>query len=81
MTAKTFRTWNATTRADAGTVNDVIDSVADHLGNTRAVCRNSYVHPAVVEAYVGGPLSRSWSRRIGSTPSGLTVPERKTLRR
>ncbi|MCU1367386.1 MAG: hypothetical protein JWL72_2564 [Ilumatobacteraceae bacterium] len=94
MTAKTFRTWNATTRAAAGlagasvheespsasTVNNVIDSVADHLGNTRAVCRNSYVHPAVIEAYVDGAIQRNWSRRVGSTPGGLTVAERKTLR-
>jgi DNA topoisomerase I len=27
---------------------------AGHLGNTPAVARNSYVHPAVVEAYMDG---------------------------
>lgn len=94
VTAKTFRTWNATVRAadglaaasevaDAPTsrvVNDVIDSVADHLGNTRHVCRSSYVHPAVIEGYVGGTLLRGWHRAVGAKPAGLTVVERKTLR-
>ena len=59
---------------------EVIDSVADHLGNTRAVCRNSYVHPAIVESYVQGTLLRSWQRRVGAKPAGLTVAERRTLR-
>jgi len=58
----------------------VIDEVADHLGNTRAVCRNSYVHPVVVEAYVEGTLLPRWHRPVGRRPSGLTVAERKTLR-
>ena len=31
-----------------------IDSVATKLGNTRAVCRKCYIHPAVLEAYRGG---------------------------
>ena len=94
VTAKTFRTWNATVRAadglaaasehvDAPTsrvLNDVIDSVADHLGNTRVVCRNSYVHPAVIESYINGTLLRGWQRPVGAKPARLTVIERKTLR-
>ena len=31
-----------------------IDQVAKRLGNTRAVCRKYYVHPAVIEAYLDG---------------------------
>ncbi len=94
VTAKTFRTWNATVRAAEGlsvasehaesptnrVLNEVIDSVADHLGNTRTVCRNSYVHPAIVESYVQGTLLRSWQRSVGAKPAGLTVIERKALR-
>ena len=37
-----------------------IDAVAERLGNTRAVCRKYYVHPALVHAYLLGhtvPLS------------------------
>ena len=94
VTAKTFRTWNATVRAADGlavasehadtptkrVLNDVIDSVADHLGNTRAVCRSSYVHPAVIESYIQGTLLRGWQRSVGAKPAGLTVIERKTIR-
>jgi DNA topoisomerase-1 len=36
----------------------VIDEVAARLGNTRAVCRKSYIHPAVLRAYESGsPLA------------------------
>lgn len=94
VTAKTFRTWNATVRAADGlavtsahsdtptrhVLNDVIDSVADHLGNTRAVCRSSYVHPAVIESYIQATLLPRWQRPVGARPTGLTVIERKTLR-
>lgn len=94
VTAKTFRTWNATSLAaeqlagagehiDTATtrvLNEVIDFVADHLGNTRSVCRNSYLHPAVIESYLNGTLRAQWSRPIGATPAGLTVAERKALR-
>jgi DNA topoisomerase-1 len=94
MTAKTFRTWNATVRAAEGladvaaveevptksVVNAVIDQVADHLGNTRSVCRNSYVHPAVVAAYLDGSLTKQWPRPVGRRPAGLLDGERRTLR-
>ena len=93
-TAKTFRTWNATVLTADGlariapdqpaptkrTVNDVVDEVAGELGNTRAVCRASYVHPAVVEAYLEGDLAPRWSRPVSGRPAGLTVAERKTAR-
>ncbi len=71
FTAKDFRTWAGTvlaTRAlrKAGgaeteaelrrEVVAAIDSVARRLGHTRAVCRRSYVHPAVIESYLDGGL-------------------------
>jgi DNA topoisomerase-1 len=31
-----------------------LDGVAARLGNTRAVCRKYYVHPAIIEAYERG---------------------------
>jgi DNA topoisomerase I len=70
-TAKDFRTWAGTTlaaRALSGlpgfeseaeakrNVIAVIDEVARKLGHTRAVCRRSYVHPEVIEAYMAGRL-------------------------
>ena len=71
FTAKDFRTWAGTVLACAmlgecgafetekqGKTNVVraIERVAERLGNTPSVCRKCYVHPAVVEAYLGGGL-------------------------
>ncbi len=71
FTAKDFRTWAATTlaaqrlrrlgsaetkRALVANVNRALDEVAGRLGNTRAVCRASYVHPAVLSGYEDGAL-------------------------
>jgi DNA topoisomerase-1 len=71
-TAKDFRTWAGTVLA-LGALRDAadfesesearrnvvaaIDDVARRLGHTRAVCRRSYVHPAVIERYTGGRLA------------------------
>jgi DNA topoisomerase I len=69
ITAKDFRTWAGTmlaakelcvlgpptSRREAErNVVRAIDAVADRLGNTRAVCRKYYVHPALVHAYLRG---------------------------
>lgn len=69
FTAKDFRTWAGTvlaaralaerpacrSAADAKRqVAAAIESVARLMGNTKAVCRKCYVHPAVIEAYVQG---------------------------
>jgi DNA topoisomerase-1 len=35
-----------------------VESVAKRLGNTKAVCRKCYIHPAVIEAYEAGSLVR-----------------------
>ena len=55
-TAKSFRTWHASVLAlkvlaEASgqlTLKMLLQEVADHLGNTPAVTRRSYVHPAVI---------------------------------
>ena len=36
-----------------------VESVAHKLGNTKAVCRKCYVHPAVFEGYLDGTLVTS----------------------
>ncbi|MEA3199048.1 MAG: topoisomerase [Thermoplasmata archaeon] len=69
FTAKDFRTWGGTVLAlealaEAGPFGSqaegkrrvvaAIKRVAARLGNTPAVCRKSYVHPAVVECYLAG---------------------------
>lgn len=67
FTAKDFRTWAATLLASQAlaaeeaatsaakaqrTVAKVIQLVAARLGNTAAICRKSYIHPAVIESYL-----------------------------
>ena len=69
VTAKDFRTWGgtmlaATTLRSLGTAATekeakanlirAVDLVAKYLGNTRAVCRKYYVHPVIIESYLGG---------------------------
>ena len=69
FTAKDFRTWagpvlaaqllqayDPFTTASQAKKNVVaaIKEVAAQLGNTPSVCRKCYVHPAVLEAYMGG---------------------------
>jgi DNA topoisomerase-1 len=77
VTSKTFRTWGGTKAAatalaisrppkskrEAETqVRAAIDVAAEVLGNTRTVCRASYVHPAIPEAYEDGSLQERWDR-------------------
>ena len=39
----------------------IVDTVASNLGNTRAVCRSSYIHPIFVEAFLDGSIRKKWS--------------------
>jgi DNA topoisomerase-1 len=56
FTAKNFRTWHASVLAfrllaqaeRPLTLKELMTQVSDHLGNTPAMARKSYVHPAVV---------------------------------
>ena len=57
FSAKNFRTWHASVMAfrmlataeEKLTIKAVLERVADHLGNTPAVTRKSYIHPAVID--------------------------------
>lgn len=74
FTAKDFRTWNGTLTAALAlerfepfaspaeakrNIARAIELVAAQLGNTVAVCRKCYVHPAVLDAYLAGTLAGS----------------------
>jgi DNA topoisomerase-1 len=78
FTAKDFRTWAGTvlaslalqefeavgTKAEARrNIVRAIESVSERLGNTPAVCRKCYVHPAVLDAYLDGTMIESLKRR------------------
>lgn len=71
FTAKDYRTWAGSVlaldvlRGRAWTrdtearrhVVEAVGAVAQRLGNTPAVCRKCYVHPAVVDAFLAGELN------------------------
>jgi DNA topoisomerase-1 len=78
FTAKDFRTWAGTSLAAQAlrefeefdsqaaakrNITRAIERVAERLGNTTAVCRKSYVHPAVIEAYLDRSLIKTLKRR------------------
>ena len=41
--------------------------MARRLGNTRAVCRKCYVHPAVIDAYMDGSMMKTVAQRAVGT--------------
>ena len=83
FTAKNFRTWHGSVLAfsvlasseDKVTLKDLMEQVAEHLGNTPAVTRKSYVHPAVV-ALVDEQEQWRKALRLPRATSWLTREER-----
>ena len=94
FSAKDFRTWGGTLLAaiafaerngnTKGGVTAVMRQVAEQLGNTPAVCRQSYVAPAVVDAYLQGRTITDFRprnlRRVGARQTGLEPEEAALLR-
>ncbi len=98
FTAKDFRTWGGTLLAaiafaEAGPAQSAADAkrktaavmrrVAEHLGNTPAVARASYVSPAVVEQYLDGRTIEDFRPRhlriVGARDVGLDPEELAVL--
>ncbi len=91
ITAKDFRTWGgtmaaamalraegpaATQREAERNIVEAIDIVSKRLGNTRAVCRKYYVHPALIEAYFEGrtvPLPEESTRKRAKRGRGAAL--------
>ena len=78
FTSKDFRTWAGTVLAaqllrdfeqfesDAQAKRNIVqavESVAKRLGNTKAVCRKCYIHPAVFDAYLDGSMLKTVAQR------------------
>jgi DNA topoisomerase-1 len=72
-----------TTTAEKRSISAVMRRVALTLGNTPAVCRASYVSPAVVEQYLDGrtleDFRPSHLRVVGARDSGLDAEEQALL--
>jgi DNA topoisomerase-1 len=98
FTAKDFRTWAGSVLActvlrefDAFTseteakrnVVRAIEAVAARLGNIPSVCRKCYVHPAVLECYLGGAMTTTFTRqvevRVNSQPDALRSEEMELM--
>jgi DNA topoisomerase-1 len=93
FTAKNFRTWAASVLAAKAVCGlpaptsdaefkrlsvRAIDSVAARLGNTRAVCRGSYIHPGVFEGYRRGVTITA--AKPGPRSARLSVEEAALLK-
>ena len=86
FTSKDFRTWAGTVLAaqllrdfeevdsEARAKKNVvaaIEEVAKRLGNTKAVCRKCYVHPAVIDAYLDGSMMDTVAQRAQRTAKAV----------
>jgi DNA topoisomerase-1 len=78
ITAKDFRTWAGTNLAALAlqelaaateplppkkSVLRAVESVSKLLGNTPAICRKCYIHPAIFEGYLDGSLLDTLKKR------------------
>jgi DNA topoisomerase-1 len=98
FTAKDFRTWGGTLHAAISFAEHgpaeteaqqkrvtaaVMRSVAERLGNTPAVCRASYVSPAVIDQYLDGTTIEDFRPRhlrvVGARDIGLDREEQALL--
>ena len=83
FTAKSFRTWHASVLAygllaaskEKLTIKHLLAEVAAKLGNTPAVTRKSYIHPAIFELVDGQEEWRE-TLRLPRTTQWLTREER-----
>ncbi len=86
FTAKDFRTWAGTVLAAQAlkefekfdskaqakkNIVRAIESVATKLGNTRAVCKKCYIHPAVLDSYMDGELTETLRQRAAKMEKHL----------
>jgi len=85
FSAKNFRTWGATVIAfeqicNAGeqgiSIKQMLEPVAEALGNTPAISRKSYVHPALIDAVKANPRDPLGGLRCPRSTQYLTSAER-----
>lgn len=95
FTAKQFRPWGGTVEAARRleahgpaasekeadeTLVAVVRAVAAKLGNTPAVCRAHYLHPALFEHYRAGTFLPAYEAHLSRGDDGLKPAERAVLR-
>ncbi len=92
VTAKDFRTWAGTVLAyralralapgtdERSARKNVVEAVrftSDRLGNTPAVARRSYVHPAILEAYLEGSIGGALLEAAEEQEEPPSAPDRR----
>ena len=92
FTSKDFRTWAGTVLAaqllrdfeevdsEAQAKKNIVravEQVAKRLGNTRAVCRKCYIHPAVIDAYLDGSMMKTVAQRARACGAGRGCADRR----
>lgn len=91
FTAKDFRTWGGTLEAlrqlavcscnveeerpKKKVIIQVLDCVASKLGNTRAVCKSSYVYPLLLEAFENDTLAKYLNKIHKEKPESILAME------
>jgi DNA topoisomerase-1 len=96
FTAKDFRTWGGTvlaamalrglrecptkTQARKNLVR-AIESVAQRLGNTPAICKKCYIHPEIMNSYMDGTMIDTFQKRADELQkvAGLSADESAVL--
>ena len=96
FTAKDFRTWAGTVLAaralrelepsDSETAGEEEHraggrGVAERLGNTQAVCRKCYIHPAIIDAYLDRSLLDTLEQRADAAIAEQVTSARRGGRR
>jgi DNA topoisomerase-1 len=94
FTSKDFRTWAGTVLAatllreseaadsEARARKNIVravEQVASRLGNTKAVCRKCYIHPAIFDAYLDGTIRNAVTARAAKTIGRVTAAEAAVL--
>jgi DNA topoisomerase IB len=79
--ARTPLPEEASEREQAGAITAVVREVASVLRNTPAVCRGSYIHPDVFDAWRDGSLHRLVPPARASHPRQLETATLRLLRR
>ena len=89
ITAKDFRTWAATNLAALAlhefeqfdshakakkNVLQAVEKVSKLLGNTPAICRKCYIHPAIFDGYLDGSLAKALKQRAEAVLDPAAVP-------
>jgi DNA topoisomerase I len=78
LALRELETFDSQTKAKRN-VMQAVEAVSKMLGNTPAICRKCYIHPAVFDGYLDGSLLQALKRRadakLANPRAGLKAEE------